>query len=114
MHSPSLGGPVPFYKPPVPAVVYVAREQTTSRQVARDPEVPLDLQPFDSAPSTLRTGSSTESGHSGDILLPPSPPAPVGSPHLVYAQLDSVNQTQVPPPANDDHVQYAQIEHHES
>ena len=29
----------------------------------------------------------------------------------VYAQLEAVKQTQVQPPANDDPVQYAQIEH---
>ena len=106
MHSPSLDGP--FYKPPAPEVVYVTSEQTTSRQVARDPEVPLDLQPFDSAPSTLRTGSSTESGHSADLLLPPKPSSSNGeSTPGVYTPVAPVNQTQVPPPANDDHVQYA-------
>ena len=110
MHSPSLGGPVPLYKPSVPEVVCVTSEQTTSRPVARDPEVPSDLQPFDSAPSTLRTGSSTESGHSADLLLPPSHPAPAKGPQLMYAQLN-MKQTQVQPPANGDPVQYAQIEH---
>ena len=114
MHSPSLGGPVPLYKPSVPEVVCVTSEQTTSRPVARDPEVPSDLQPFDSAPSTLRTGSSTESGHSADLLLPPSHLTPARSPQLVYAQLEAVKLTQVQPRANDDPVQYAQIEHHES
>ena len=51
---------------------------------------------------------STVSERSDDLLLPPSPPAPARSPN--YVQLN-VQQTQVPPPANDDHVQYAQIEH---
>ena len=32
------------------------------------------MQTLDSAPSTLWTGSSTESGHSGDLLLQPSHP----------------------------------------
>ena len=53
-----------------PEVVYDAAEQTTSRQVPRDPEVPevqtLDIQTLDSAPSTLQTGRSTESGHLGE------------------------------------------------
>ena len=95
-------------------MVYVTSEQTTSRPVARDPEhTAILMQTLDSAPSTLQTGSSTESGHSSDLLLPPSCPAPVGGSHLVYAQLN-VKQTQVQPPASDDHVQYAQIEHHKS
>lgn len=53
-----------------PEVVYDAAEQTTSRQVPRDPEVPevqtSDIQTLDSAPSTLQTGRSTESGHLGE------------------------------------------------
>ena len=111
LNSPSLGGPVPLYQPPVSEMVYVTTEQTTRRPVARDPEHTATLmQTLDSTPSTLQTGSSTESGHSADLLLPPSHPAPARSPHLVYAQLN-VTQTQVQPPANDEHVQYAQIEH---
>lgn len=47
-----------------------AAEQTTSRQVPRDPEDPevqtSDIQILDSAPSTLQTGRSTESGHLGE------------------------------------------------
>ena len=39
-----------------------------------------------------------------DHLLQPRPPAPVESPHLLYAQIDPVKQTQVQPPANDDLV----------
>lgn len=61
--------------------------------------------------------SSTGSGGSGESLLPPttsasapSHTAPAKSSQLLYAQLN-VKQTQVSPPANDDHVQYAQIEH---
>ena len=61
------------------------------------------------------SSSSTGSGGSGDPLLPPSSPAsalshipPPKSPQLLYAQVN-VQQTQVPPPANDDHVQYAQL-----
>ena len=53
-----------------PEVVCVAAEQTTRRQVPRDPEVPevqtSDIQTLDSAPSTLQTGRSTESGHLGE------------------------------------------------
>ena len=71
------------------------------------------MQTLDSTPSTLQTGSSTESGHSSDLLLPPSCPAAVGGSHLVYAQLN-MKQTQVHPAASDDHVQCAQTEHHES
>ena len=66
------------------------------------------------------SSSSTGSGGSGDRLLPPSTsasvpshPAPAKSPQLLYAQLN-VKQTQVSPPANDDHVQYAQIEHQDN
>ena len=44
------------------------------------------------------------------LALPPSPPVPASRPNLVYEQVD-VQQTQVPPPAHDDHVQYAQIKH---
>ena len=95
-------------------MVYVTSEQTTSIPVAIDHEhTTVWMQTLDSAPSTLQTGSSTESGHSSDLLLPPSRPAPVGGSHLVYAQLN-MKQTQVQPPAGDDPVQYAQIEHHES
>ena len=111
LYSPSLGGPHPLYKPPVPEVVYVTSEQTTTRQVARDPEhTAIWMQTIDSAPSTLRTGSSTESGHSADLLLPPSHLTLPRSPQLMYAQLN-VKQIQVQPPANGDPVQYAQIEH---
>ena len=111
LYSPSLGGPHPLYKPPVPEVVYVTSEQTTTRPATRDPEhTAIWMQTIDSAPSTLQTGSSTESGHSADLLLPPSHPAPARSPQLMYAQLN-VKQTQVQPPANGDPVQYAQIEH---
>ena len=125
LHSPSLGGLL--YKPPVAEAVYVTTEQTTSRPVARDPEHTANWMPtLDSAPSTLQTSvalapeiqahtsysptslHSTVSGRSDDLLLSPSPPAPARSPNMVYAHIN-VQQTQVPPPANDDHVQYAQI-----
>ena len=66
------------------------------------------------------SSSSTGSGGSGDSLLPPSSPAsalshmpPPKSPQLLYAELN-VQQTQVPPPANYDDVQYAQIKQQES
>ena len=111
LNSPSLGGPVPLYQPPVPEMVYVSSEQTTRRPAARDPEHTATLmQTLDSTPSTLQTGSSTESGHSADLLLPPSHPVPARSPQLMYAQIN-MKQTQVQPPVNDDHVQYTQIEH---
>ena len=55
--------------------------------------------------------SITDSEGSNDHLLQPSPPAPVESSHLLYAQVDPVKQTQVPPPANDDPVQYTLIKH---
>ena len=61
--------------------------------------------------SNPESTSVTDSEGSNDGLLQSSPPAPVGSPHLVYAQLEAVKLTQVQPPANDDPVQYAQIEH---
>ena len=123
-HSPSLGGPVPLYKPPVAEAVYVTTEQTTSRPVATDPAIQMDT--LDSTPSTLQTSvamvpkvqtqktsysptssTSTISEGSEDRLLPPSQ-VPASRPNLVYAQVN-VQQTQVPPPANDDCVQYAQL-----
>ena len=61
--------------------------------------------------SHSESSSITDSEGSNDQLLQPTPPAPVGSPHLVYAQVNPVKQTQVQPPTNDDPVQYAQIEH---
>ena len=64
---------------------------------------------LDSAPEvqaqTSNSPTSSVSGESDD-LAPPSPPVP----NLVYEQVD-VQQTQVPPPADDDHVQYAQLKH---
>ena len=51
---------------------------------------------------------STVSRRSDDLLLPPSPPVPASRPPLVYAQ-PYVKQIQVPPPSNDDPVQYAQL-----
>ena len=124
-HSPSLGGPVPLYKPPVAEAVYVTTEQTTSRPVATDPAIQMDT--LDSTPSTLQTSvamvpkvqtqttsysptssTSTISGGSEDRLLPPSPQVSASRPNLVYTQVN-VQQTQVPPPANDDCVQYAQL-----
>ena len=102
---------MPVDKPPVPEPVYVTSEHTTTIPVARDTEdTAIRTHTLESTPSTLRTGSSTESGHSADLLLPPSPPASARSSHLVYAQVDPVKQTEVHLPANDDHVQYAQIE----
>ena len=126
-HSPSLGGPLPLYKLPVPEAVYVTSEQTASIPVAGDTEyTAVWMQTLDSTPSTLQTSvamapeiqtqttyspsssPSTVSGRSDDLLLPPSPPVPASRQNLVYAQVN-VQQTQVPPPANDDHVQYAQL-----
>ena len=118
---------MPLYKLPVAEAVYVTTEQTTSRSLARDPEnTAVWMDTLDSTPSTLHTSvatapkiqtqttyspsssPSTISGRSDDLLLPPSPPVPASRPNLVYTQVN-VQQTQVPPPANDDHVQYAQI-----
>ena len=95
--------------------------------VARDPEyTAVWMDTFDSTPSTLQasvamapeiqtqtsyspsSSPSTISGGSDDLLLPPSPPVPASKPNLVYAQVN-VQQTQVQPPSNDDHVQYAQL-----
>ena len=95
-HSPSL------YKPPVAEAVYVTTEQTTSRPVAMAPEVQAQTL------YSPKTSASTISGRSDDLLLPPSPPVPASRPNLVYTQVN-VQQTQVHPPANDDHVQYAQL-----
>ena len=118
---------MPLYKLPVAEAVYVTSEQTASIPVARDPEhTAILMQTLDSTPSTQQTSvamapeiqtltsyspsssPSTISGGSDDLLLPPSPPVPASRQNLVYTQVN-VQQTQVPPPANDDHVQYAQI-----
>ena len=53
---------------------------------------------------------STVSGRSDELLLRPHPPVVASRPNLVYEQVD-VQQTQVPPPVHDDHVQYAQLKH---
>ena len=110
IHSPSLGGPVPLYQPPTQAadLIYVNSEQTTGSRVARDSE---STAVWTQSSDTSTTPPSTDSEGSDDHLLQPSPPASVGSPHLVYTQLEAVTQTQVQPPANDDPVQYAQTEH---
>ena len=108
IHSPSLGGPVPLYQPPAAAADLVNSEQTTDSRVGRDSE---STTVWTQSSDTSTTPPSTDSEGSDDPLLQPSPPASVGSPHLVYAQLEAVTQTQVQPPANDDPVQYAQIEH---
>ena len=94
-------------------MVYVTTEQTTNRQVARDPEhTAILMHTFDSTPEvhTSYSPTSSVSERSDDLLLPPSPPVPASRPNLVYEQVD-VQQTQVPPPAHDDHVQYAQLKH---
>ena len=111
IHSPTLGGPVPLYEPSTAAteLVYANSELTTNTPVARDPENTVPR--TQSSESTTTSSPSTDSEGSNYYLLQPTPPAPVESPHLVYAQLDAVKQTQVQPPANDDLVQYAQIEH---
>ena len=88
--------------------MYVNSEQTTSTPVARDPETTV---PRTKSLDFTTSSPSTDSEGSNDHLLQPSPLASVGSPHLVYTQLEAVKQTQVQPPANDDPVQYAQIEH---
>ena len=108
--SPSLGGPVQLHEPPTPTadLVYVNSEQTRGRQVVSDSE---STAVWTQSSDTSTTPPSTDSEGSNDHLLQPSPPATVRSPHLVYAQLESVKLTQVQPPANDDPVQYAQIEH---
>ena len=98
-HSPSLGGPVPLCKPPVTEAVYVATGKPEISESAKTSQ------------SSLHTTDSEGPDHSGDHLLQPSPLSPVGSSHLVYAQLEAVKLTQVQPPAIDDPVQYAQIEH---
>ena len=110
IHSPSLGGPVQLYEPSTATaeLVYANSELTTNTPVARDPD---NTVPRTQSESTTTSSPSTDSEGSNYHLLQPTPPAPVESPHLVYAQVDPVKQTQVQPPANDDPVQYAQIEH---
>ena len=71
------------------------------------PPVPALQAHTSCSPTSLH---STVSGRSDELLLPPSPPVPASRPNLVYEQVD-VQQTQVPPPAHDDHVQYAQLKH---
>ena len=102
LNSPSLGGPVPLYKPEVPEANY---EQTTSRNPggARG-----QFMSSDSAGST----SLTSSGRSDDPLLLPSPPLQAGSPHKGnYADVDPLKQTPVQPPAKEEPVFYSQIKH---
>ena len=108
--SPSLGGPVSLYKPQVPEAVYATSEQATS--IADSESTQIRTQSSDSTESTdaVRSTGSEGSGHSSDLLLPPSPPAAAGSPHLVYAQVD-MKQTQVSPPASVEPVQYFSVTH---
>ena len=71
-----------------------------NQPIARDLQGTRELtQSSDSAESS-HTTDSEGSSHSDDPLLQSRP--------LVYTQVN-MQQTQVPPPANDDHVQYAQI-----
>ena len=71
------------------------------------PPVPALQAHTSCSPTSLH---STVSGRSDELLLPPSPPVAASRPNLVYEQVD-VQQTQVPPPAHDEHVQYAQLKH---
>ena len=79
---------MPLNKPHVPD------KETTSRPVTRDSDSDCNREQTQSSDSaaTLQNKTSRE------------------SPPMVYAQLN-VKQTQVQPPACDDPVQYAQIEH---
>ena len=96
IHSPSLGGPVPLYQPPTPAadLIYVNSEQRTGRQVASNSE---STTVWTQSSDTSTTPPSTDSEGSNDHLLQPSPPASVGSPHLVYAQLEAVKHADSSP-----------------
>ena len=110
MHSPSLGGPVPVYKPPVLEVVYVTSEQTTSRPVVMVPEnTTVSTQTPVSAANSCSGSRDHLLDDLGDPLLQPS--SPVLSPNQVYAQPDPVKRTVPRPPQKDDHVQYVQIDH---
>jgi len=80
-------------------------EQTTSR----DPERARGR--FTSSYSAGIT-TSTSSGRSDDPLILPSPPVQAGSPHKGnYADVDSLKQTQVQPPAKEEPVLHSQIKH---
>ena len=90
----------PTHRSEVTEVVYDIPKQNTSRQSSDSAET--------AQCTTNHEGSSeqvipnTEPGYSPPI------PANVGSSDLVYAQVD-VKQNQVPPPSNDDTVQYTQL-----
>ena len=93
---------MPLYKPEVPEADY---EQTTSRNPER---ARGQFTSSDSAGST----SSTSSERSGDPLLPPNPPLQAGSPHKgIYADVNSLKQARVQPPAKEEPVFYSQIKH---
>ena len=109
-HSPSLGGPVPIYKPPVTEVVYATSEQATSRADSENTQIRTQSSDSTESTDTVPSSGSEGSGHSSDLLLPPSPPVTAGSPHLVYAQVD-MRQTRVSPPASVEPVQYSHIAH---
>ena len=96
----------------VPEVVYANPKQTTSA----DPR--SQTQSSDSTTMTQRAitgeGSSERIFSIPALAHSPLAPGAVESRHVVYAQLDFVQQTQVSPPANDDNpVQYAQIKQKE-
>ena len=88
-----------FYTLPVPEVVYVNSQQTTSGQFTI-----VQTQ-------TSSTSFSMDNERSGDLLPQPNTAVPAESPYpVVYLQINT-KQTQVQPPDNDNHMQYGQKDH---
>lgn len=86
----------PTRRSEVTEVVYAVPKQNTSRD----------------STETVHEGSSEQVIPNTEPGSSPPIPANVGGSNLVYAQVD-VKQNQVPPPSNDDTVQYAQLKIHD-
>ena len=96
LHSPS------HHQDHVPEVVYATPEQTTMN----DPR-PQTQSSTTTAQHTISSEGSSE--QIPELAHSPLAPGAVESSDLVYAHLDWVKQPQIPPPTNDDPVQYAEI-----
>ena len=98
LHSPS------HRQDHVPEVVYATPEQTKMK----DPRP--QTQSSDSTTTAQHTISSEGSNEQmPELAHSPLAQGVVESSDLVYAQLDWVKPPQIPPPTNDDPVQYAEI-----
>ena len=90
----------PTHRFEVTEVVYDIPKQNTSRQSSDSAETMQH--------ATNHQGSSEQVIPNTEPGSSPPIPANVGGSNLVYAQVD-VKQNPVPPPSNDDTVQYAQL-----